>query len=259
MSANVLMSRCLALGARAFVIDRAGHYETLSRLVDGAQQIEIGAEGSPYALNPWDVPDPAKVPREKVAFLIALHQVMMGRLDGQQLGMLASGIRAVYGKAAALDALADRVAAPRGAARAGRRRAEGGRARDRRDAAQPRRPAVRVLRRGHLRVPARSRDDRACRQPAGDLRHAHLPGEPAAARDVLDHGVRHRHRPAPLGRAPSGRGEAGRAAVPGPVDDADRRGLAPDPPRRDRRVRQRPRPPRAAPRAGADRDEPAAV
>jgi TraG P-loop domain len=101
-SANVLMSRCLALGARAFVIDRAGHYETLSRLVDGAQQIEIGAEGSPYALNPWDVPDPAKVPREKVAFLIALHQVMMGRLDGQQLGMLASGIRAVYGKAAAL-------------------------------------------------------------------------------------------------------------------------------------------------------------
>jgi hypothetical protein len=42
------------------------------------------------------------VPREKIAFLIALHQVMMGRLDGQQLGMLASGIRAVYGKAAGL-------------------------------------------------------------------------------------------------------------------------------------------------------------
>ena len=102
LTANVLMSRCLALGARAFVIDRAGHYETLSRLVDGAQQIELGAEGSRYALNPWDVSDPAKVPREKVAFLIALHQVMMGHLDGQQLGMLASGIRAVYGKAAAL-------------------------------------------------------------------------------------------------------------------------------------------------------------
>ena len=39
-----------------------------------------------------------------MAFLLALHQVMMGRLDGQQLGMLASGIRAVYGKAAALGA-----------------------------------------------------------------------------------------------------------------------------------------------------------
>jgi TraG P-loop domain len=102
MTANVLMSRCLALGARAFVIDRAGHYETLSRLVDSAQQIELGAEASPFALNPWDVPEPAKVPREKVAFLVALHQVMMGQLDGQQLGMLASGIRAVYGKVAAL-------------------------------------------------------------------------------------------------------------------------------------------------------------
>jgi adenylylsulfate kinase-like enzyme len=102
MTANVLMARCLALGARAFVIDRAGHYETLSRLIDGAQQIELGAEASPYALNPWDVPEPAKVPREKVAFLVALHQVMMGNLDGQQLGMLAGGIRAVYGKATAL-------------------------------------------------------------------------------------------------------------------------------------------------------------
>jgi hypothetical protein len=104
MSANVLVSRCLALGARAFVIDRAGHYETLSRLLNGAQQIEIGAEGSLYALNPWDVPDPARVPREKIAFLVALHQLMMGRLDGQQLGLLASGIRAVYGKSAALGA-----------------------------------------------------------------------------------------------------------------------------------------------------------
>ena len=37
------------------MIDRAGHYETLTRLVDGAQQIEIGADDSPYALNPWDV------------------------------------------------------------------------------------------------------------------------------------------------------------------------------------------------------------
>jgi hypothetical protein len=102
LTANLMMARCLAAGARGFVIDRAGHYETLSRLIDGAQQIEIGAESSPYALNPWDVPDPTKVAREKVAFLIALHQLMMGRLDGQQLGMLASGIRAVYGKAAAL-------------------------------------------------------------------------------------------------------------------------------------------------------------
>ena len=55
-------------------VDRAGHYETLSRLVDGAQQIEIGAEASPYALNPWDVAEPGKVRAEKIAFLLACTQ-----------------------------------------------------------------------------------------------------------------------------------------------------------------------------------------
>jgi type IV secretory pathway VirB4 component len=102
MTANVVLSRCLALGARGFVIDRAGHYETLTRLIDGAQQIEIGADDSPYALNPWDVTDPAKVSREKIAFLLALHQVMMGGLDARQVGLIGAAIRAVYAKAAAL-------------------------------------------------------------------------------------------------------------------------------------------------------------
>jgi type IV secretory pathway VirB4 component len=102
LTANLILSGCLALGARGFVIDRAGHYEILTQLVDGAQQIEIGAEHSPYALNPWDVPDPAKVSREKIAFLLALHQVMMGGLDGRQIGMIGAAIRAVYAKAAAL-------------------------------------------------------------------------------------------------------------------------------------------------------------
>jgi TraG P-loop domain len=102
MTASVLLSRCLALGARAFVIDRAGHYETLTRLLDGAQEIEIGSDDSPYALNPWDVPDAAKVSREKIAFLLALHQVMMGGLDARQQGLLGAAIRAVYAKAAAL-------------------------------------------------------------------------------------------------------------------------------------------------------------
>jgi len=103
MTANVLLSRCLAAGARGFVIDRAGHYETLTRLLDGAQQVEIGADDSPYAFNPWDVPDPAKVSREKIAFLLALHQVMMGGLDARQIGMIGAAIRAVYAKAAALS------------------------------------------------------------------------------------------------------------------------------------------------------------
>jgi hypothetical protein len=102
MTANMGLSRCLAAGARGFVIDRAGHYEILTRLIDGAQQIEIGADDSPYALNPWDVPDPAKVSREKIAFLLALHQVMMGGLDARQIGLIGPAIRAVYAKAAAL-------------------------------------------------------------------------------------------------------------------------------------------------------------
>ena len=86
MTANVILSRCLALGARAFVIDRAGHYEVLTRLVDGAQQIELGADDSPYALNPWDVPDPAKVSREKIALPARPAQVLMGEegLDGRR-------------------------------------------------------------------------------------------------------------------------------------------------------------------------------
>ena len=84
------------------MIDRAGHYEILTRLIDGAQQIEIGSDDSPYALNPWDVPDPAKVSREKIAFLLALHQVMMGGLDARQIGLIGPAIRAVYAKAAQL-------------------------------------------------------------------------------------------------------------------------------------------------------------
>ena len=108
LTANTSLSRCLAVGARAFVIDRAGHYETLTRLVDGAQQIEIGADDSPYALNPWDVPEPAKVPREKIAFLLSLHEVMMGGLDGRQIGMIGAAIRAVYAKAANLPAMRQR-------------------------------------------------------------------------------------------------------------------------------------------------------
>jgi type IV secretory pathway VirB4 component len=102
VAANTLLSRCLAMGARGFVIDRAGHYRMLTRLLDGAQEIELGADDSPYALNPWDVPDPGRVSREKVAFLLAVHQLMMGGLDARQVGLLGAAIRAVYAKAAAL-------------------------------------------------------------------------------------------------------------------------------------------------------------
>jgi hypothetical protein len=105
MTANVILSRAIAHGARAFVIDRAGHYEVLTRLVEGAQQIALGADGSPYAINPWDVPDPREVSREKISFLISLHSLLMGDegLDKTEIAQLGEAIRAVYAKAATLE------------------------------------------------------------------------------------------------------------------------------------------------------------
>jgi TraG P-loop domain len=101
MAANVLVSRCVAHGARGFVLDRAGHYTILTQLIDGARQVEIGADNSPYAVNPWDVPDPGEVSLEKIAFLVSLHGVMMGdegltTLERAQIG---AAIRAVYARA----------------------------------------------------------------------------------------------------------------------------------------------------------------
>jgi len=105
MTANVILSRAIAHGARAFVIDRAGHYELLTRLIDGAQQIELGADASPYAINPWDVPDPREVSREKLSFLISLHTLLMGHegLGKAEVAQLGEAIRAVYAKAATLE------------------------------------------------------------------------------------------------------------------------------------------------------------
>lgn len=76
MTANVLVARCVAHGARAFVIDRAGHYRVLTQLIEGAREISLGADDSPYAINPWDVPDPSEVPLQKVQFLLALHGLL---------------------------------------------------------------------------------------------------------------------------------------------------------------------------------------
>jgi hypothetical protein len=103
LAANAILSRSIAHGARAFVLDRAGHYEVLTKLVDGAQQIEIGADDSPYAINPWDVPDPSDVNLEKIAFLSSLHGVMMGSegLTTLERAQLGGAIRGVYARAAA--------------------------------------------------------------------------------------------------------------------------------------------------------------
>jgi TraG P-loop domain len=104
MCANVIVSRCVAHGARAFVLDRAGHYSVLADVIDGAREVEIGADSSEYAINPWDVEDPLSPPREKIAFLVSLHAVMMGEegLTALARAQLGAAIRAVYARAAAV-------------------------------------------------------------------------------------------------------------------------------------------------------------
>src|SRR3954447_20343616 len=59
-------------------IDRAGHYEFLCKLVPGARHLSIGASTDEHAVNPWDVDDPASPPIEKIAYLVALHALLVG-------------------------------------------------------------------------------------------------------------------------------------------------------------------------------------
>lgn len=98
MAANVIMARFISQGGWGRVIDRAGHYEFLTRLVDGARHIDIGADGSRYTINPWDVADLSQVPAAKVAFLVDLHQILMGEegLDLDERSKLADCIRNIY-------------------------------------------------------------------------------------------------------------------------------------------------------------------
>src|SRR3954452_22038616 len=106
---NVLVSRCLAHGMQACVLDRAGHYEFLCRLVPGARHLTIGASTDEHAVNPWDVEDPANPPLEKIAYLVALHALLVGDqqagedaygLDALERNLLEVAIRSVYARAA---------------------------------------------------------------------------------------------------------------------------------------------------------------
>lgn len=98
LASNVILSRCIAQGAQAFVIDRAGHYGTLCNLIGSAQEISLGTSASSYAINPWDVADPASVSLEKISFLLSLHAVMMGAegITTLERAQLAAAIRGVY-------------------------------------------------------------------------------------------------------------------------------------------------------------------
>jgi hypothetical protein len=103
-TAFVLLARAIALGARASVIDRAGHYANLTHLIPGGSRVDIGADDSPHAINPWDVDDPSQPPGEKIQFLVALHGLMRGEegLSLHERSYLSIAIRAVYARAAIL-------------------------------------------------------------------------------------------------------------------------------------------------------------
>jgi len=114
VTVNALLARNLARGARGYIIDRsssedeggstrqAGHYEQLVRLIPGARVLHFGARERDAILNPWDVPDPARVPAGKVEFLLALHTLLIGdpaptgpALGGLERTLLTRAIQAV--------------------------------------------------------------------------------------------------------------------------------------------------------------------
>lgn len=113
-----LIIGAITRGAQASVIDRSGvtgddgHYKFLTTLIPGALHLQLGAEGSEHAINAWDVADPANVPRDKLAFLLHLHALLIGEhdpsddsygLDRLTRTLLAHGIRETYRRAARDD------------------------------------------------------------------------------------------------------------------------------------------------------------
>jgi hypothetical protein len=106
---NVLVARFVAHGMQAFVLDRAGHYEFLCALVPGARHLTIGASRDEHAVNPWDVEDTSNPPIEKIAYLVALHALLVGDhrtgddaygLDPLERNLLEVAIRSVYTRTA---------------------------------------------------------------------------------------------------------------------------------------------------------------
>ena len=89
VTSNLLAARFIAQGGRVYVTDRSstpdergdthgsGHYDTLLSLVPGGRRVQLGTAHS-GVICPWDTPDPAKVPDQKIEFLLALHALLIG-------------------------------------------------------------------------------------------------------------------------------------------------------------------------------------
>jgi hypothetical protein len=117
----LLAARFLSQGGRIYITDRSstpddtgntggtGHYDTLLSLIPGARRVQLGtAHGA--VICPWDVPDPNRVPDQKVEFLLALHALLVGdahdpeglirTLDADEETMLRDAITDVYAHSA---------------------------------------------------------------------------------------------------------------------------------------------------------------
>jgi len=105
MTTIALAAAALPRGCQVNVLDRSqGHWRFLCDLIPGAAHLELGSEDG-ATINPWDTPDPAAVPRAKVAFLVRLHALLIGDhdttadaygLDALERNLLAHAIRTVY-------------------------------------------------------------------------------------------------------------------------------------------------------------------
>jgi hypothetical protein len=104
VAANTILSRFVDHGGQVFIIDRSGgHYAMLTDLKHGGRHICVGADDSKHYINPYDTPDLANVPGEKVSFLISLHEVMLSNgVSDLERAQLDAGIRNVYARCAAL-------------------------------------------------------------------------------------------------------------------------------------------------------------
>lgn len=108
MTTIALASAALPRGCQVNVIDRsAGHYKFLCDLIPGASHLELGGDDG-ATINPWDVEDPAHLPKGKVAFLVRLHALLIGDHDAEtdayglgplERNLLALAIRSVYARA----------------------------------------------------------------------------------------------------------------------------------------------------------------
>src|SRR5207249_7066713 len=96
-------------GTQSSSLAPAGNSSSPAKLAPGARHRSIGASTDEHAVNPWDVEDPGSPPIEKIAYLVALHALLVGDhragedsygLDALERNLLEVAIRGVYARAA---------------------------------------------------------------------------------------------------------------------------------------------------------------